>query len=201
VTEPDSNSENRPSTGGTTYITFGIVGFVVTAIAVFAFGSSLRPDTAVGYALSARVHPRTDGSFQLTIDTTDKNNWVGVDLGDGRRVKDADSADLLLRRYKIRAPSGAVDMGKRALGDANASGLSEADWQLDHIKDDVWSNPAFERWYSYSYWTHLLETIGHIYAVRLRDGRGIAYVQMVSYYCKPEGSGCLTIVYRLDQPG
>jgi hypothetical protein len=44
--------------------------------------------------------------------------------------------------------------------------------------------------------THALEPRGHAYAVRRLLG-GTAITTTVSYYCQPEGSGCLTIRYAL----
>ena len=70
-------------------------------------------------------------------------------------------------------------------------------WRGDEEVDGELRNPALADWYRYSYWTHRLRSRGRTHAVRMRSG-GVAYLRLESYYCKPEGSGCLTFRYRFD---
>jgi hypothetical protein len=95
----------------------------------------------------------------------------------------------------LRAPHGAIDLGRVPLESAHVE--PGAAWKDDAQIGGELQNPALRRWYSYSYWTHDLRPLGSTYAVRLAGG-GTAYFQIASYYCKPEGAGCLTLRYRLD---
>ena len=86
------------------------------------------------------------------------------------------------------------------LGDVpleEASLPSEIVWEFDKTDGSQTYNPAFGKWYTYSYFTHMLEPISQTHAVRTADGSRVVFVRLENYYCKPEGSGCLTIRYRL----
>ena len=78
----------------------------------------------------------------------------------------------------------------------DASVPEGAEWRRDEEVEGVQQNPALQRWYDYSYFTHLLSTKGHVYAVKRRSG-GVVLFRVESYNCEPEGAGCLTLRYRL----
>jgi hypothetical protein len=91
---------------------------------------------------------------------------------------------------------------------------SERDWRyFDFSGDSVWDvavqrfhvrvndsggSRDLERWYTYSWTSHLLTSKGHVYGVRTADGRH-ATLEIVSYYCPGARPGCVTIRYRLSR--
>jgi hypothetical protein len=174
-------------------------GFVVTCIVLFFGASWITPDTEPGYEVTNKAIPE-EGSYQIyriTIDVGDRHEWAGLNFMQGKRLDKESSADLLARRYLIRAPGGAINLGDVPLEDAHVE--PNADWKIDKDNNGEIMNPAIGKWYSYSYWTHLLDPHPLTYAVRMADGSGVAYMRIVSYYCKPEGTGCLTLRYRLPE--
>jgi hypothetical protein len=175
---------------------WAMVGFVVTAFACVLAWPYITPDVESGYPLTERALVQSDGTFLMTMNVTDRDLWIPLDMGQGERVAFGDSPDVIVRRYVVRAPGGAKDLGAVSLAEADASGGGE--WLADQVVDGEWMNPATERWYEYSMSNHLLTTKGHTYALR-RPAGGIAYFQVQSYYCEPPGSGCMSIRYRLTR--
>ena len=175
---------------------WAIVAFFVTAFAFVLAWPYLTPDVESGYPLTDRAVVQSDGSFLMTMNVTDRDHWIPLDMGSGVLVDFGDTPDVISRRYVIRAPGGAKDLGLVPLNEADASKGGE--WQFDEVVDGEWMNPATDRWYEYSMSNHLLTTKGHTYAIK-RPGGGIAYFQVQSYYCDPPGSGCMTLRYRLER--
>src|SRR5206468_11351066 len=126
---------------------------------------------------------------------SDESAQVAFSLHSGRRVEPA-AADLLVRRYVVQAPHGALDLGAVPLADAQMPAAPQ--WFADTRLAGELQNPAFAHWYQYSYWTHVLTSRDNTYAIRMADG-GAALLRIRSYYCAPEGSGCLTLQYRTVQ--
>jgi hypothetical protein len=62
------------------------------------------------------------------------------------------------------------------------------------------TNPALERWYDYSWTSHVLEPKPVVYAVRTADGR-FAKLQILGYYCPGARPGCLTLRYVYQGDG
>jgi hypothetical protein len=131
----------------------------------------------------------------VTLDVTSRSNWTGIHFADGK-VRDAPGdVDLMARRHHVRAPGGAIQLGDIPLAEATLP--EDPQWEIDETHDGQILNPAFGKWYAYSYFTHMLDPIPLTYAVRSASGDHVVFVRIVSYYCKPEGSGCLTLRYRL----
>ena len=184
---------------GAGFFRWAVIGFVVACVALFFAASLIEPTNAPkGYPVipAAMPHPDGDGSFLLTVDTSHRHRWIGIDLGQGRAVHDGLEPDLRVQRYVFQVPAGAIDLGPVALKDARLP--EEPVWQSDVDVDGSPQNPAIARWYEYGYSSHLLTTKHHTYALRLKDGASVAFVQVVSYYCSPDGSGCLTLRFRLS---
>jgi hypothetical protein len=179
-------------TGGARFIAWAIGGFFAACVLLLALGRFMKPEVEPGFAVSP-AKPTPAGVFRVTLDVQDNKRWVAFSFGAGQ-VGQGD-ADLWVQRHRLRAPAGAIDLG--AVDLARAQVPAEAGWVRDELHQGVEENPALARWYNYSYWTHLLKTKGHTYAVR-RAGGGVAYFRVLSYYCEPEGTGCLTLEYRLD---
>ena len=180
--------------GSTRFIWLAIGAFVVTCAVLFAIGSMLTPSVQPGYPVIPAARPATDGTFLLTADVADRTRWVPIDLRAGRIADSEADADILARRYVLRAPGGALDLGKVALADAAVP--TDPVWVPDEAVDGAPQSNVLTHWYTYSYWSHLLTSREHTFAVRTRSG-GVALLNLVSYYCDPDGSGCLTIRYRL----
>jgi hypothetical protein len=176
------------------FVLIAAIAFAATAALFFVGASWFAPKVEKGYPVTNRAQANSDGTFQITIDASDLNRWVPLNLGAGRIATKKEPADLTFRRYIAQAPGGALDLGAVDLNQAQLVG--KAHWVKDKIVDGELQNEALTGWYNYSYWTHLLRPKGRTYAVKLSSG-SVAYFTFVSYYCKPEGSGCLTIRYKL----
>lgn len=150
----------------------------------------------VGYPLTDHPEELEDGSLWITLNTMDQERWVPVSLELGREVPDGPAADLRLRRHYFQVPGGALELDGSELMAAELP--AALDWVGDELNDGLLLNPLLLRWYDYSYWTHLLKSKQHIYAVRLvGDPTRAALLRVESYYCAPEGTGCLSLNYRL----
>lgn len=187
--------ETKPADTG--IIKWGIGGFVVAGLVLFLVGSRSKPaeQSEPRFEISDQAESVADGIHRITLDVRTAERWVALDFGQ-KRAHDGDP-DILVQRSVFRAPKGALDLGAVPLAEATLPGpIDGADWQGDRQIDGKLQNPAIGRWYAYSYWTHLLKSRGHTYAVR-RSGGSVAFFRVVSYYCLPESSGCMTLEYRL----
>lgn len=165
---------------GALLVRVGAAAFGLFAVGFAALAWLIGPPEGgpEGYAIApAALGP--DGTWQVTLDARDGDAWVPYSLELGRVVPDGAAADLLVRRRELRAPRGAARVD---------APLRDATPPSERPLED------FGRWYDYDYLTHLLTPQDATYAVGLAEGA--ALVQIVSYYCLPEGSGCLTLRYR-----
>ena len=150
----------------------------------------------VGYLVTERAEEMEDGSLWITLNTMDQHKWVPVSLELGREVPNGAAADLKIRRHYFQVPGGAIELDTT---DLSSAALPEnPEWVEDELDDGILLNPLLLRWYNYSYWTHLLQSKHKIYAARIAgDPTRAALFRVESYYCKPEGTGCLSLNYRL----
>ena len=183
---------------GERLIRVGIVCFLATCVLLFVLGWWLGPPDldSPGYPISEVAQVQADETWLVTLDSSDIEQWRGFSLTLGRPVPQGAAADFYVRRFLLRAPRGAADLGKQPLHTANHN--ESIDWKTDIIIDGISRNPVLSGWFRYSYLTHLLRSEEHTYAVRL--GTGVGFIQVLSYYCQPTDSGCLTIRYRLAEP-
>ncbi len=170
------------------------LGFVLACLGLFGAASLIAPVDAPGFPLSDRASASPDGTFEVTLDVRDAETWIGIDLDAGGATEPGLAAEIVARRYVFQAPGGAVDLGPIPLMEASIP--ADARWIQDSQIDGVQQNAALARWYEYGYTSHLLSSKGHTYALRSRSGERTFLVRIVSYYCEPEGSGCLTLRYR-----
>lgn len=192
----NTHSHER-GTADTGVIKWGLAGFVIACIVLFWVGSRSRPDsgTELRFAIKEQAESISEGIYRITLDARAAGRWVALDFSQAR-AHDGDP-DIYVQRSMFRVPKGAVDLGSVPLGQAKLpAGMTDVKWQGDRQIDGKLQNPAVGRWYAYSYWTHLLESKGHVYAVRRHRG-SVAFFRVVSYYCIPESSGCMTLEYRL----
>lgn len=179
-------------------IVIGVVTFIGTCVLMLILGLAIGPNmgqSEPGFPLEETPITLEDGTQRVTLLTADKEAWIPFSLELGRVVPAGAMADLKIRRYQFQIPRGAVDVGKGPLADATLPDSPK--WTMDSDLDGVLVNPAIERWYKYSYMSHLLSSKNHNYAIQLASGK-TAFVQVLSYYCAPEGTGCLTLNYRIQ---
>jgi len=167
---------------------------------VFLFVSaSLAPpsensEAPPGFAVQPVAEEVAAGVHQVTLDTSDQGVWVPFSLELGRVVPVGPAADVYVRRQLFQAPYGAADLGEGTLEEAALP--KDVSWVGDETVDEVAQSPILSSWYSYSYFSHLLTSKGETQAVRLASGKA-ALLDVMSYYCENETSGCLTFRYRL----
>ena len=183
---------------GLKLIYIGVSTMVIACGVALAIGYQVGgPEiNEVGYPLQRTAVDQEDGSKLVTLNASDQHSWVPFSFVLGREVPDGAAADVLIRRHYWRAPAGATNLGEQPLMTATLS--NDAVGELDGLDDGLPVSPVLLRWYNYSYWTHLLESKHEVYGVRLRgDASRAALVRLESYYCAPEGSGCMTFRYRV----
>lgn len=131
----------------------------------------------------------------ITVDAGDEHRWRFVDLDRGSIVIPPDTAgwDLMLRRFHIVPSGSAVNLGAVPF---ESVALPDSGYEPSRFAADT-ANPATERWYRYSYFSHLLSPRPDIYAFRTRDG-GAGKLQFLSYYCPGPTPGCITVRYSYD---
>jgi hypothetical protein len=100
---------------------------------------------------------------------------------------------LAVQRYRIIAAGTIADAGRRPFESVSLAAAAS----LSFVSTTVGARPenaAIRHWYRYNLLTHLLETDGHIYVVRSRNGR-MWKLDVLSYYCPRLTAGCLTLRY------
>jgi len=142
---------------------------------------------------------------QYTIDARSRKEWVYFDFSSGTVVstsRDSLDWDLAFKRTDIltnggdtnpAGAGGAVDLGEIPLSEA----VPPADGYLADATDDEngVENPALHKWYSYNWTTHIVNSKGHIFAVRTTTGE-VVLLKFASYYCDDGSSGCVTFCYK-----
>lgn len=198
MSEVESQAPKNPPPRSNKIILIGVGAFVGTCVLLLILGLAIGPNmgqSEPGFPIAETSVTLEDGSQRVTLMTADKEAWIPFSLELGRVVPPGAMADLKIRRYQFQIPRGAADLGE---GDLAAAKLPEnPQWKMDSDLDGVLVNPAIDRWYNYSYMSHLLSSKHHNYAIQLAGGK-TAFVQVLSYYCAPEGSGCLTLNYHIQ---
>jgi hypothetical protein len=196
--ELDAPRQEKPGDDLKRYIIYGMISFVVVGIGIFCISSFMTPSPDEGYPVTEQAQPESDMTFRLTVDTSSTTQWVNVDLSAGKRVDESGPIDIKMRRYAFQVPGGAINLGSVKLADATVG--ENPNWLADTVSTGALQNPGIGKWYEYSYMSHLLKSKNDTYAVRLHSQPGaVAYVRIVSYYCKPTRAGCVTLRYRLGR--
>ena len=183
---------------GTRLVWAGVAAMVGVCVVGLGWGYQfVIPDIdEVGYPLGEPPLALDDGSTQVTVDARHEDDWVAFSFELGQVVPDGAAADVRLRRHYWRTSAGAVEIGGTDIAAARLP--ADVVWAEDVLDDGLLLNEVLLRWYDYSYWTHLLESKHLIYGIRLRNKPNqVALVRIESYYCAPEGSGCMTFRYRI----
>jgi hypothetical protein len=160
------------------------------------------------------VGERLVGPVVYTIDARSKEMWMYFDFSRGSVVPvdnpQTEAWDLSIQRHVIRTNGGATNpKGQAALFAIEDANLSE----IPRVPDDVEFvsdvrdkkrlypfNSVVDKWYKYSYTTNVLLPKPIVYLVRTQDGK-YAKMRIVSYYCKGNISGCMTIEYVYQGDG
>jgi hypothetical protein len=159
-----------------------------------------RPDGAPGPDSKVQVIDNGDGTTTVTVDATDLDSWVYIDLGRVELVEPADPAsssewDLALQRFHYALNGGASGsgMGELAVVDGalldDVGGEPEDGWFTDEPDDpedeDDLPEFAFETaeggWYDYNDITHVLTPKSRVYVVRGGTGEPFA-LRIEAYY-------------------
>lgn len=148
------------------------------------------------------------GPVVYTVDARSKEMWMYFDFSRGSVVSVDDPKtgdwDLSIRRHVIRTNGGATSpngkAGILAIEDQDFSAVTRVPDEAAFVSDVRAKkrlhpyNPVVDRWYKYSYTTNVLLPKPIVYLVQTQDGK-YAKMRIVSYYCKGNISGCMTIEY------
>lgn len=160
------------------------------------------------------VGERLVGPVVYTIDSRSKEMWMYFDFSRGSVVhvdnpKTGDW-DLSIRRHVIRTNGGATSPNGQAaifaIEDQDFSAVTRVPDGAEFVSDVRAKkrlhpyNPVVDRWYKYSYTTNVLLPKPIVYLVRTQQGK-YAKMRIVSYYCKGNLSGCMTIEYVYQGDG
>lgn len=187
-----------------------VIGLAVVAGLLVA--TTLRAPEIPSYPPTApapaEVGPRKVGPLTVTVDASDGDRWTYFDLSRGSVVEspEANEWDLAFRRYRIIANGGAGFAGEGGVlplpGASFDSVLTVPDtgYIVNRGEGDSSLNPALERWYEYSWTSHILEPKPIVYALRTADGRHAKF-EILGYYCPGARPGCLTLRYVYQGEG
>ena len=170
-------------------------GAFVATLAYLVVASLARREAPV-FAPSAPDRARAPAWARagdtLTLDATDGARWRYASLARGRALAEPDTAgwQIAARRYRVSVPAGAAlaDLGAVSFDSARVGAATP------FAPPGTGGAGAMDRWYRYSFVTHLLSPGDHVYALRAADG-SLWKLQVVGYYCPGLVAGCLTLRY------
>ena len=184
-------------------------GLFVATIAAIVVGSLRRPDPPV-FALSdlpPQTRPaRLFGPDTVTLDARSADRWTLFDLATGQVGSAGDAWDIGVKRHRL-----AVNGGDGFIGRA---GVMRLEIPFDEVREaptDGYTpsrvtpggdtvNAVLDEWYSYDFFSHLLEPAPVTFVLRTADGR-YAKLRVLGYYCPGPEPGCLTIEYAYQGDG
>jgi hypothetical protein len=181
-------------------LVLALAGAFLLLVASLVIGSFTTPEFPP-YAVTVpppRPAPLGDslvGPATYTIDASAGEAWRRFHFG-RNAVVDSGPWDIAFRRHHVIAAPGAgiMDLGAvpfDSVRDVPADGYAPTQFEGDTV------NPGVGRWYAYSMLSHLLNSKGHVYAVRAVDGR-YAKVEILAYYCRDVGAACYTVRYAFQ---
>lgn len=180
-------------------------------VVVLLVGMTLRRPEPPAFAPSPiELRPagsRLVGPRQITVDATDGSRWTYFSFANGSVIDRPGPLDwdVALRRFQVITNGGAgfagdggiLDLGEVAFDsivDVPPDGYVGTRVRSDSV------NLAVQRWYAYSFTSHLLTPKPRVYAIRTADGR-YAKLEFVGYYCPGATPGCVTIRYVYQGAG
>lgn len=180
---------------------------VISATLAAACAGDIRPDRPDGAPRpdsKVEAIDNGDGTTTVTVDATDAESWVYIDLATVELVEPVDPAassdwDLALQRFHYALDGGASGngLGELAVVDGalldDVGGEPEGGWSTDEPDDpedeDDLPEFAFETadggWYDYNDSTHVLTPKSRVYVVRGGTGESFA-LRIEAYY---DGAG------------
>ena len=134
----------------------------------------------------------------VTVDAGAEHRWRFFDFERGLLADPPDTAgwDIAFQRFRI-IPSGQIANLGLVRFDSVRIAPDAGYVRTTFGRDTV--NAATARWYTYSYFSHLLSPKDDVWVVRTREGRYVK-MQVISYYCPGPTPGCVTFRYgRLER--
>lgn len=139
------------------------------------------------------------GVLRSTVDASDEEDWVYLDLDTGSETRVDDPGwDLGFRRFEIivnGGVSGPAGVEVATLDAVSFNSLAEAPsdavWTTDETDgDDEDDDPdaVFVDWYAYDFMTHVLTPKDRLYLVRSGEA-AVFELQLVDYYSTAGTSG------------
>lgn len=185
----------------------GIIVVLAIALVTMSFGRPVVEAHVPTAPAPSEAGETLVGPVDYTVDATSTAEWQFFDFSRGSVVTAPGPRDwdLAFRRFHIIANGGPSFSGEGGIirleeSDFDAvSALPDAAYVENWVRRDT-ANAAIERWYSYSWTSHLLTPDPAVYAVRTADGR-YAKVQLLGYYCPGAQPGCLTFRYVYQGAG
>jgi len=187
-----------------------IIGFLIVAAVVYVASSLRRPTPLTWFPVSVSDPQEVgDGIVGPSVFTVDGRGDTPTffDFSTGSVVESPDPLgwDLSFQRFTILANGGPGFAGQGGILDLGTASLDSlatvpSDGYAVNTPGSEVTNAATERWYEYSWTSHVLSPKPNIYAVRTADGRYAAF-EILSYYCPAAQAGCTTIRYRYQGAG
>lgn len=186
-------------------------GAAVLVVVVLLVAMSVRrpePPTFPPTPVQSRAAgDRLVGPTVVTVDASDASRWRYFSFAVGSVVDSPDPLgwDLAFRRFQVivnggsgfAGAGGAVDLGPVLFDSVD---VVPADGYVVTVARSDSVNAALQRWYEYSFTSHLLTPKPRVYAVRTVDGR-YAKLQFAGYYCPGATPGCVTFRYTYQGAG
>jgi hypothetical protein len=188
-----------------------VVGAVCAVLLVMLVGMTLRRPEPPSFEPTP-VQPRPVGTALVgpelvTIDATDSRRWQFFSFSQRSVVANPAPRDwdLAFRRFQVIVNGGAGfagDAGVLDLGEVRFDdvGVVPNDGYVATTARSDSTNAAINRWYRYSFTSHLLTPQPRVYAVRTADGR-YAKLEFAGYYCPGAQPGCVTFRYTYQGGG
>ena len=184
---------------------------IVVVVAVALVALTLRQPEVPTYAPTPPqphdVGRALVGPTVYTVDATSAERWRHFSFRLGAVVDESSATgwDLAFRRYQIIANGGQGYSGRAGIRDlgpvpfTSVHTLPADGYQETERRPDP-RNPAIAGWYTYGFFSHVLDPKPHVWAVRTADGR-YAKLEILGYYCPGAQPGCLTFRYVFQGDG
>jgi hypothetical protein len=187
------------------YVVLLVFVLIMASYVVGALRRPAMPSAAVTPPVPIEVGDSMVGPATWTLDATSDREWAFFDFSRNSSIRPAGPLDwdLAVRRFHVIANGGPGFAGRGGILDLGPTPLDSvveapAEGYVATGRDST--NAGIGKWYRYGYSSHLLEPVGHTYALRTADGR-YALFEIVTYYCEGARSGCMTIRYKYRGDG
>jgi len=176
-------------------------GLFLAVIGYAIYSAFARPEVVAFDVSPISAHPPADTLVvdTLTVDARDASQWIFVNLARRSVVVPPDTTGwtLALRRFDIIPAGAAADLGPVDF-DSVLAIPTDSLIPTRFARDTV--SPSLDRWYQYSFTTHVMNPNGHVYGIETRDRR-YAKLEILSYYCPGVVAGCVTFRYAYQPSG